>query len=86
MKTGGVKLTTTPEKTTLKKPSLIRIKNSLMDFLNINSLTNKFNDKLDYFVINGTKIDESFPSQQFVINNFQIRARENKDCDRGGLI
>ena len=63
MKTGGVKLTPTPEKTTLKKPSLIRIKNSLMDFLNINSLTNKFNDKLDYFVINETKIDESFPSQ-----------------------
>ena len=52
-----------------------------MGCLNINSLRNKIIDlreivkylELDYFVISKTKINESFPSQQFAVDNFEIR-------------
>ena len=62
-------------------------KNPLMGHLNINSLRNKIivteivkHLELDYFVISETKIDENFPSQQFVKDNFEIRARKDRDC------
>lgn len=42
--------------------------------------------ELNYFVTGEAKIDESFPSQQFVINNFQIRARKDEDCHGDELI
>ena len=35
---------------------------------------------LDYFVIGETKNDESFPSQQFAMDNFEVRARKDRDC------
>ena len=61
-------------------------KNPLMGHLNINSLRNKIivreivkHLELDYFVISETKIDENFPSQQFVMDNFEIRARKDRD-------
>ena len=64
-------------------------KNPLMGHLNINSLRNKIivreivkHLELDYFVISETKIDENFPSQQFVMDNFEIRARKDRDCHR----
>ena len=65
-----------------------------MGYLNINSLRNKIIDlrkivkysELDYCVIRETKIDESFPSQQFAIDNFEIRARKGRDCLRGDLL
>ena len=69
-------------------------KNPLMGYLNINSLRNKIIElrkivkysELDYCVISETKIDESFPSQQFAIDNFEIRARKDRDCLRGDLL
>ena len=47
-------------------------KNPLMSYLNINSLreVEKFLE-LDYFVISETKIDESFSSQQFTMDNLR---------------
>ena len=56
-------------------------------YLNINSLRNKIIDlkeiikylELDYFVISETKIDESFASQQFAMDNFEVRARKDRD-------
>ena len=56
--------------------------NPLLGYLNINSLRNKIIDlreiihylNLDYFVLSETKIVSSFPSAQFAINNYEIKA------------
>ena len=69
-------------------------KNPLMSYLNINSLRKKIIYlrkvekflELDYFVTSETKIDESFSSQQFAMDNFEIRARKDRDCHGGGLL
>ena len=55
--------------------------NPLIDYLNINSLRNKIIDvrdvigklSLDCCVISETKSDESVPSAQFNISNYEIR-------------
>ena len=65
-----------------------------MGYLNTNSLRNKIIDlteilkylELYYFVISETKIDKSFPSKQFAMDNFEIRARKDRDCHGGGLL
>ena len=57
-------------------------KNPLIGYLNINSLRNKVLDlgiimqelQLDYFVISETKLNESFPTSQFQIDGYDIRA------------
>ena len=41
---------------------------------------------LDYFAIVETKFDESVPSKQFTLDNFEIRARKDKACRGGGLL
>ena len=68
--------------------------NPLIGYLNINSLRNQIIDvrevigklSLDYFVISETKLDESFPSAQFNISNYEIRNRRDRDKNGGGLI
>ena len=68
--------------------------NSLIGYLNINSLRNKIVDarevfgklQLDYFVLSETKLDDSFFSGQFYIENFEIRNRRDSDKNGGGLI
>ena len=65
-------------------------KNSRVGYLNITSLRNKIINlreiirylNLDYFVLNEPKIDSSFPSAQFAIDNYEIKAH----CYSGGLI
>ena len=42
--------------------------------------------QLEYFVISETKLDDSFPSAQFAIENYKIRARRDRDGHGGGLI
>ena len=62
--------------------------------MNINSLRNKIIDvreiltkfSPDYFVFAETKIDQSFPSAQFSIDNYEIRNRKDRDKNGGGLI
>ena len=57
--------------------------NPLIGYLNINSLRKKIVDarevfekhQLDYFVLSETKLNDSFPSAQFYIENFEIRNR-----------
>ena len=69
-------------------------RNPLIGYLNINSLRNKIVDarevfgklQLDYFVLSETKLDDSFPSAQFYIENFEIRNRRDRDKNGGGLI
>ena len=68
--------------------------NSLIGYLNIPSLRNKIVDlrevfgklQLDYFVLSETKLDDSFPSAQFYIENFEIRNRRGRDKNGGVLI
>ena len=65
-----------------------------MGYLNINFLRNKIVDarevfgklQLDYFVLSETKLDHSFPSAQFYIENFEIRNQRARDKNRGRLI
>ena len=68
-------------------------KNCIIGHLNINSIRNKFetvecvlNDGLlDIFALSESKIDESFPNAQFIINVFSLH---RKDWNRfgGGLL
>ena len=68
--------------------------NPLIGYLNINSLRNKIIGvrevigklSLDYFVISETNLNESFPSAQFSMNNYEIRNRMDRDKNGGGLI
>ena len=69
-------------------------KKLLCGYLNICSLRNKIHDlsliihdvPIDYFVISETKLDNSFPNAQLTINNYEIRARRDKDKHGEGLI
>ena len=69
-------------------------KNLLCGYLNINSLRNKTHDlrliihdvPIDYFIISETKLGNSFPNAQLTINNYEIRARRDRDKHEGGLI
>ena len=61
-------------------------KNPLIAYFNINSLRNKIIDlgdivsylSPDYLVLSETKLDDSLPSTQFNIRDYEIRA----GCDR----
>ena len=69
-------------------------KNLLIAYLNISSLRNKIIDlgeimsylSPDYLVLSETKLDDSFPSAQFSILDYRIRARRDKHKNGGGLI
>ena len=66
----------------------------LIGYLNINSLRNKISDlrvllhdlQLKYFVISETNIDDSFPSAQFTIENYELGQEETEMGHGGGLI
>ena len=59
-------------------------KNCIIGHLNINSILNKFeavecisNDALiDVFALSEFKIDESFPSAQFIVNDFSLHRKD----------
>ena len=42
-------------------------------------------NRLNYFAASETKLDESFPSQQFVIEDFEISTKNNEDRHRMDL-
>ena len=68
--------------------------NPLIGYLNINSLRNKIMDLREiisnfspyYFVLAETKLGASFPSAQFVIDNYEISNRKYRDKNRRGII
>ena len=71
--------------------SLIKVINSYpnnpsIGYLNINTLQNKINSLRDIYVfcIDETKLDDSFPNSQFILENFQFRPfrrdRNSKGC------
>ena len=69
-------------------------KNSLVGYLNINSLKNKTTDlriilqdlKINYFVLSETKLDKSFPTSQFHLSGYKIRERKDRNKYGSGLI
>ena len=42
--------------------------------------------RLDYFVVSETKLDGSFQSTQFAIENYEIRERRDRNGHGGALI
>ena len=71
----------------------LKHKNPLIDYLNINGLRSKITDLIlktlsldDYLILSETKIDESFPTAQFNVEGYKIRARRDQDKYVGDLI
>ena len=61
--------------------------------MNINSLSNKFDalsliikDRLDILVLVETKLDESFPEKQFILEGFTKPYRFDRNCHGGGVL
>ena len=77
----------------LHKVRLKYLRNSLIRYLNTDSLRNEIIDareeigrlQFDYFVISETKLDSSFPSAQFHIVDYEIRNRRDRNKSGGGL-
>ena len=42
--------------------------------------------QLNYFVLNKTKSDKSFPTSQFYLLGYEIRARKDRNKYGGGLL
>ena len=73
----------------------LKIKNNkriIIGHLNINHLEKKFlplvslvKDRLDIFLISETKIDESFPTAQFLIDGYTNPFRRDRNTFGGGL-
>ena len=69
----------------------LRLKNFnklIIAHLNINSLRNKFEflislikDNTDFLMISETKLDQSFPTNQFMINGFSAPFRLDRNND-----
>ena len=72
----------------------VKILNKLrIGHLNINSLRNKFEllshqikNNIDILMISERKLDESFPTSQFFINDFSSPHRLDRNCKGGGII
>ena len=68
--------------------------NVLICYLNINSLCYKVIDLRillskflpNYFVLAERKLDKRFPNSQFVIDQYEIRTRRDRNKNSGGLI
>ena len=65
----------------------------LIGHLNINSLRNKFSplkqiiqDNIDIFLVSETKIDNSYPEEQFTISGFSTPHRLDRNDSGGGLL
>ena len=67
----------------LRENRLKYVNNQLIGYINKNSLRNKIVDlreiilelSLHYLVLSETKIDQSFPTSQFYIKGYELRAR-----------
>ena len=77
----------------LKQLRLDNINKIIIGHININSIRNKFEDikivleeSIDIIVISETKLDESFPTNQFIIQGFSKPYRYNRNCFGGGIL
>ena len=67
--------------------------NAIIGHLNVNSLRNKFaaideliKNKIDICLISETKVDESFPNQQFKINGYKLFRKDRDRFDGGAYV
>ena len=84
------------EEKKLSELKFIRTKNInrvIIVHLNINSsrnkidmLTNNITENIDILMLSETKIDHSFPTQQFKINGFSTPYRMDRSCHGGGIL
>ena len=59
----------------------------MVGYLKINSFRNKITDlsvfmqygQLDFFVVSETTVDNSFPSAHFMVNDYEVRVRGDRD-------
>ena len=66
----------------------------MIGYLNINSFRNKIVNlreiilelSLDYLALSEAKIGQRFPTAQFYIKGYEVRARRDRDKHGGGLI
>ena len=77
----------------LKSLRLHNLNRLIIGSLNINSLSNKFDDlkvniqgRLDILVLNETKLDSSFPTNQFLIEGFSKPYRFDRNRNGGGVM
>ena len=74
----------------------MRLKNSeriIIGYLNINSIRNKYDalkeiisKNVDIFTVAETKIDDSFPTEQFSMEGYSNPLRFDRNCQGGGLL
>ena len=76
--------------TSLRKDNVDRL---IFAHLNINSIRNKYDNlsqlirgKIDVLLMSETKIDDSFPKGQFLIDGFSAPYRLDRSCQGGGLM
>ena len=73
----------------MKKQRLDNASNTMIDHLNINSFRNKFVGDIiklfDVFLVSESRLDNTFPSNQFRINGYKI-FRLDRNRFGGGLI
>ena len=79
--------------TELKKVRINKIRNVIIATLNVTSLVSKFDELkvieqrfFDILIINETKLDASFPVNQFFINGFSTPYRLDRNRNEGGII
>ena len=65
----------------------------IIGHININSIRNKFeplvsfiNNNLDILMISETKIDDTFPDSQFLIEGFSVPYRLDRTAKEGGIL
>ena len=80
-------------KNALRNVRISNINRLIFGHLNINSLRNKFNllceqikGSIDIFMISETKLDDSFPQGQFLIDGFHSRFRFDRNKSGGGIL
>ena len=61
--------------------------------LNINSIRNQFNfvanqvqGNIDILTISETRLDESFPPGQFLLDGYSVPFRSHRDGNAGGIL
>ena len=77
----------------LRNIKLKNVNRLIIGHLNINSVRNKFEPlkkliqcNIDIFIITETKIDESFPTQQFEIEGYSTPYRLDRNANGGGIL
>ena len=86
-------VTTNDFKTKLKDIRITNLNRIVISYININSIRNKFEllaeaviGSVDILMVTETKIDESFPTSQFIIRGFTSPYRFDRTKDGGGIL